>query len=115
GVPVVGAIAAASTQEAVRLARGAERAGCSGLMVLPPYIYSTDAREMTAHVSAVIDATGVPCMLYNNPPAYKTDYLPADVAALAARHANLAAVKESSGDVRRVTAIRALLGDRLPL
>jgi 4-hydroxy-tetrahydrodipicolinate synthase len=52
-------------------------------------------------------------MLYNNPPAYKTDFLPAYVAELAAEHANLAAVKESSGDVRRVTALHALLGDRL--
>ncbi len=112
-VPVVGAIAALSTQEAVRLARAAKRAGCSGLMVLPPYTYSTDAREMGAHVAAVFEATGLPCMLYNNPPAYKTDYLPADIAALAARHPNLVAVKESSGDVRRVTAIRALLGDRV--
>jgi len=112
-VPVVGAIAALSTYEAVRLARAAERAGCSGLMVLPPYTYSTDAREMGAHVSAVFEATGLPCMLYNNPPAYKTDFLPGDIAALAARHPNLVAVKESSGDVRRVTAIRALLGDRL--
>ena len=112
-VPVVGAIAALSTVEAVRLARAAERAGCSGLMVLPPYTYSTDAREMGAHVSAVFDATNLPCMLYNNPPAYRTDYQPAEIAALAARHPNLVAVKESSGDVRRVTAIRALLGDRL--
>lgn len=112
-VPVVGAIAALSTYDAVRLARAAERAGCSGLMVLPPYNYSTDAREMGAHVAAVFEATGLPCMLYNNPPAYRTDYLPADIAALAARHPNLVAVKESSGDVRRVTAIRALLGDRV--
>ena len=54
-------------------------------------------------------------MLYNNPIAYGTDALPADVAELAARHGNLVAVKESSADVRRVTAIRALCGDRLAL
>jgi 4-hydroxy-tetrahydrodipicolinate synthase len=52
-------------------------------------------------------------MLYNNPPAYKTDFLPAYVAELAVEHANLAAFKESSGDVRRVTALQALLGERL--
>jgi 1-pyrroline-4-hydroxy-2-carboxylate deaminase len=113
GLPVVPGIAALSTDAAVRLARAAERAGCRGLMVLPPYAYSTDAREMEAHVSAVIDATGLPCMLYNNPVAYRTDFLPSQVAALAARHPNLAAVKESSADIRRVTEIRALVGDRL--
>jgi 1-pyrroline-4-hydroxy-2-carboxylate deaminase len=113
--PVVLGIAALATVEAVALARGAERAGCKGLMVLPPYVYSTDWREMKAHVSAVISATSLPCMLYNNPPAYKTDFIPEQIAQLAAEHPNLRAVKESSGDARRITAIRALLHDRLTL
>jgi dihydrodipicolinate synthase/N-acetylneuraminate lyase len=113
--PVVLGIASLSTAEAVELARGAEKAGCAGLMVLPPYVYSTDWREMKAHVSAIIEATKMPCMLYNNPPAYKTDFLPEQIAALAAEHPNLHAVKESSGDARRITAIRALLHDRLTI
>jgi len=112
-VPVIPGIAALSTAEAVRLAQAAEEVGCSGLMVLPPYVYSTDWREMKAHVDAVIRATKLPVMLYNNPPAYKTDFLPEQIAELASEHANLEAVKESSSDVRRVTALRALLGDRL--
>ncbi len=111
--PVIPGVAALSTEEAVRFARAAERAGCRGLMVLPPYVYSTDAREMHAHVAAVVGATSLPCMLYNNPVAYRTDFVPGEIADLCARHANLTAVKESSGDVRRVTAIRALLGDRV--
>ncbi|HVX04967.1 MAG TPA: dihydrodipicolinate synthase family protein [Rhodanobacteraceae bacterium] len=113
--PVIPGIAALSTAEAVRLAREAERLGCRGLMVLPPYVYVGDAAEMQAHVSAVIAATGLPCLLYNNPVAYRTDFLPEHIAALAERHANLEAVKESSTDVRRVTAIRALIGDRLEI
>jgi 4-hydroxy-tetrahydrodipicolinate synthase len=82
-------------------------------MVLPPYIYSSDWPEMKAHVSAVIAATPLSCMLYNNPPAYRTDFLPAHIAELAQEHPNLHAVKESSGDVRRITAIRAVCGRRL--
>ena len=113
--PVVLGIAALSSGEAVALARAGAKAGCRGLMVLPPYVYSTDWREMKAHVSAVIGATPLSCMLYNNPPAYKTDFLPAQVAELAAAHPNLAAVKESSGDTRRVTALKAILGNRLTL
>jgi 1-pyrroline-4-hydroxy-2-carboxylate deaminase len=113
--PVVLGIASLSTLEAVQLARGAELAGCVGLMVLPPYVYSTDWREMKAHVSAIIGATKLSCMLYNNPPAYKTDFLPEQIAELAAEHPNLHAVKESSGDARRVTAIHALLRDRLTI
>lgn len=109
------AVAALSTAEAVRFARDAAERGASGLMVLPPYVYSTDAREMQHHVSAVIRATDLPCMLYNNPIAYRTDFLPEQVAELVVAHPNLAAVKESSGDLRRITALRALLGHRLVL
>jgi 4-hydroxy-tetrahydrodipicolinate synthase len=114
-VPVALGIAALSTKEAVALARAAARAGCEGLMVLPPYVYSSDWREMRTHVSAVIAATRLSCMLYNNPPAYKTDFSPEQIAELAGAHRNLHAVKESSGDVRRITALRALLGERLSL
>ena len=113
--PVALGIASLSTTEAVALAQEAEQAGARGLMVLPPYVYSSDWREMKAHVGAVIGATGLSCMLYNNPIAYKTDFLPAQIAELAAEYANLRAVKESSGDVRRVTAIRAVLGRRLDI
>jgi 4-hydroxy-tetrahydrodipicolinate synthase len=52
-------------------------------------------------------------MLYNNPVAYKTDFLPAHIVELARELPNLQAVKESSTDVRRTTAIRALLGGRI--
>ncbi|MDP3072059.1 MAG: dihydrodipicolinate synthase family protein [Opitutaceae bacterium] len=114
-VPVVLGVAALSTAEAVALARGAAKAGAAGLMVLPPYVYSTDWREMKAHLAAVFRATKLPCLLYNNPPAYKTDYVPAQIAELAAEFSTLRAVKESSGDTRRVTAIRHLVGDRLAL
>ena len=86
--PVVAAISSLSTKGAVQLAKEAQDAGCSGLMVLPPYVYTSDWYEMKQHVSTVI-------------------------AELAAEHANLAAVKESSADVRRVMAIRELLADRL--
>jgi len=110
---VVAGIASLSTHEAVALANAAQKAGCAGLLVLPAYVYSTDWREMKAHVQAVIRATPLSCMLYNNPPAYKTDFLPEQIVELAAEHPNLHAVKESSGDARRVTAIRALLHDRL--
>jgi 4-hydroxy-tetrahydrodipicolinate synthase len=107
-VPVIPGIAALSTADAVRLAQDAKAIGCSGLMVLPPYVYSTDWREMKAHVRAVITATDLPCMLYNNPIAYRTDFLPEHILELAGECPNLHAVKESSADVRRVTAIRAL-------
>jgi len=113
-VPVVAAVSALSTAEAVAQARTAQAAGCSGLMVLPPYVYRGDWRETRTYFRTVIDATPLPCMLYNNPVAYGTDVLPAQIVELA-ESSNLQAVKESSADVRRVAAIRAEVGDRLAI
>jgi len=113
--PVVAGIASLSTMEGVELAKAAQGVGCSGLMVLPPYVYSSDWREMKAHVQPIIRATKLSCMLYNNPVSYKTDFLPHQIKELAEENSNLEAVKESSADVRRVTAIKAICGERLNL
>ena len=114
-VPVVAAVGACSTREAVAIARAAQACGCRGLMVLPPYAYRGDWRETRAHFAAIFEATPLGCMLYNNPPAYGTDVRPEQVEELAQAHANLHAVKESSGDIRRTTAIRHRLGERVAL
>jgi 4-hydroxy-tetrahydrodipicolinate synthase len=106
--PVVAAISALSTAEAVALAKAAAEIGCSGLMVLPPYLYRGDWRETKSHMAAIFKATPLPCMLYNNPIAYGTDFTPQQIHELAAEHTNLNAVKESSTDVRRIAAIRAI-------
>jgi len=107
--PVVAGISALSTAEAVTLAETAEQIGCSGLMVLPPYVYLGDWRETKAHVSAILSATKLSCMLYNNPIAYKVDFVPDQVRELVSEYPNLEAIKESSADVRRVMALRLLL------
>ena len=111
--PVVASVSALSTSEAIAIAKAAADIGCDGLMVLPPYVYKGDWREMKAHVAAVFKASALPCMLYNNPVAYGTDFIPEQIQELAAEHENFEAVKESSTDVRRVSAIRALLDERL--
>ncbi len=113
--PLVAAVSALSTAEAVMLAKAAADSGCDGLMVLPPYVYRGDWREMKAHIAAVFEATPLSCMLYNNPVAYGTDFTPAQILELSAEHDNFHAVKESSTDARRVSAIRALLDHRLEL
>jgi dihydrodipicolinate synthase/N-acetylneuraminate lyase len=114
-VPVVAAISALSTDEAVSLAEGVADRGAEGLMILPPYVYQGDWTEMKSHVGAVLAATPLPAMLYNNPVAYGTDFLPEQIRELASEYSNLKAVKESSTDVRRVTAIRSILGERLAI
>jgi len=110
---LVAGIAGLATSECVALAKAAEKAGCDGLMALPAYVYVGDGRETEAHYGAVIGATGLSCMLYNNPIAYGVNVSPEQLTALCARHANLHAIKESSGSVRRVAAIRSVLKDRI--
>jgi 4-hydroxy-tetrahydrodipicolinate synthase len=114
-VPIVAGIAGLATAECVALARAAERVGCGAVMALPAYVYYSDWPETRAHYSAIIGATSLSCMLYNNPLAYRTDVTATQVAELADIHDNLHGMKESSGDVRRVTAVRELLGDRLAI
>lgn len=113
--PVIPMISSLSTAEAARFARDAQAAGAGGFMVLPPYVYSSDWQEMKGHVSAVFQATDLPCMLYNNPIAYKTDFLPPQIQELAGEYPHLVAVKESSADLRRITWLRTLMGDDLKI
>ena len=113
--PIIPGVASLSTKEAVDIAKAAKDNGCRGLMVLPPYLYASDWREMKTHMKAVIDATDLPCIIYNNPVAYKTDFIPAQIKELADECPNVESVKESSTDARRVAGIRELCGDRLTI
>jgi dihydrodipicolinate synthase/N-acetylneuraminate lyase len=108
---VVSGVSSLSTAEAVAIAKMAEAEGCNGLMVLPQYVYLGDWRETKAHVSSILSATRLSAMLYNNPIAYKVDFIPDEVRELLEEHPTLHAIKESSADVRRVSALRALVGD----
>jgi 4-hydroxy-tetrahydrodipicolinate synthase len=113
-VPVVAGIAETSTAKAVRAARDFARDGAAGFMILPPMVYRPDAAEADAFFRTVAAATDLPWMMYNNPIAYTLDLTPARLAEFA-DVPNLIAVKESSGDPRRVIEIRLLLGDRFDL
>ena len=112
-VAVASSISACSTADAVNLARHVEQRGGHGLMVLPPYVHRGPWFEIRDHVRTIIDATGLSCMLYNNPAAYGVDFTIDRIVELADLCGNLDAVKESSGDVRRLTALRCAVGDRI--
>jgi dihydrodipicolinate synthase/N-acetylneuraminate lyase len=113
--PVIAGISAFSTAEAVWVAQEAHRVGVDGLMVLPPLVYRGDWRETRAHLSAIFQATPLTAMLYNNPIAYGTDILPEQIIELRARHPNFHAVKESSGEIRRITSLIHLAGGSLEI
>jgi 4-hydroxy-tetrahydrodipicolinate synthase len=110
-VPVLAGVAECSTRLACRFAEEAERIGVDGLMVLPAMVYKSDPLETIAHFRAVAAATDLPIMCYNNPIAYHVDITPTMFEDLA-EDAQFVAIKESSENVRRITDLYNLLGDR---
>ncbi len=110
-VPVVSGVAENSTATAVRYVQDLEKLGADGAMVLPAMCYKGDPRETTSHFRTVAKATGLPIMVYNNPISYANDVTPAMFAELADVK-NFVAIKESSGDPRRITDLHNTCGDR---
>lgn len=110
-VPVLSGVAENSTAAAARYARDMEKLGADGLMLLPAMVYKADERETMAHFRTVARSSSLPIICYNNPLAYGVDISPEMFAALA-DEPTLVAIKESSSNVRRITDILNLVGDR---
>jgi len=109
--PVLLTIAEDSTAAGCRLAEQAALHGAAGLMVLPAMRYVSDRRETIAHFRAVAAATDLPIIVYNNPVAYAVDVTPAMLEEMA-DEPKFVAIKESTGDVRRVTDVINTVGNR---
>jgi dihydrodipicolinate synthase/N-acetylneuraminate lyase len=110
-IPTLTGVAEYTTALASRYARDAERIGVDGLMVLPAMVYKADRRESLTHFRTVARASGLPVMVYNNPVSYHVDITPEMFAELA-DEPTLLALKESSDNVRRITDLVNLVGDR---
>ncbi|MBU65900.1 MAG: dihydrodipicolinate synthase family protein [Cupriavidus sp.] len=110
-IPVLANVSETSTRDALRYIDGANKLGVAGFMVMPSVIYVADAREAMQNVRAMANAAQKPVMVYNNPVAYRVDLKPEHMAELADCEW-LAAIKESTGDIRRVTDLRNTVGDR---
>jgi 4-hydroxy-tetrahydrodipicolinate synthase len=104
-VPVLAGVSAGTPAAAIGFAADAAEAGAGTLMLLPPLGYRADARELEAFYAAVAEASGLPIMLYNNPEASGVDLAPDLIARLAEHVEGIVAVKESSGDARRIPAL----------
>jgi 1-pyrroline-4-hydroxy-2-carboxylate deaminase len=113
-IPVLTGVAENTTKGACRFAVEAQKTGVDGLMLLPGMIYKSDAAETIAHYRAVAKASDLPIMCYNNPVSYGVDITPEMFADLA-DEPKFTAIKESSEDVRRITDLRNLCGDRYTL
>jgi 1-pyrroline-4-hydroxy-2-carboxylate deaminase len=110
-IPVLSGVAETSTAEAVRYTRDVEKLGADGVMLLPAMLYKGAPEETVTHFRTVAKATGLPIMIYNNPISYANDITPELFAELADQK-NFIALKESSGDVRRITDLHNTVGDR---
>jgi dihydrodipicolinate synthase/N-acetylneuraminate lyase len=110
-VPVLSGVAECSTALACRFAVDARKVGVDGLMVLPAMVYKSDPRETMTHFRTVATAADLPILCYNNPVSYGVDLTPAMFAELA-DEPRFVAIKESSENVRRITDIKNLCGDR---
>ena len=110
-VPVLGSVAELNTAAAGAWARELEELGAQGAMVMPAMAFRPDREETKAHYLGVAGATGLPLIVYNNPLSYHAD-VDAVMFLDLAETDNLVAIKESSGDVRRITDIINAVGDR---
>jgi dihydrodipicolinate synthase/N-acetylneuraminate lyase len=110
-VPVLSGVAESSTAEACRYVRDLERLGVNGFMLMPAMLYRGDSRETMAHFRTTARATGLPIMIYNNPISYANDITP-ELFVQLADVPNFVALKESSGNTRRITDLHNVVGDR---
>ena len=113
-VPIIVGVSEFTTPRAAQFAKDAEKIGADALMVLPAMVYVPTEQELTAHFETVAGASGLPIMLYNNPPAYRTA-ISLNVLEKLARLPTVAAIKESAPDTRRFTDIKNRFGDRFIL
>lgn len=110
-VPVLSGVAESSTRAAIRYVRDVEQLGAAGVMLMPPMSYKGDPRESMTYLRTVAKDGGLNIMIYNNPISYANDITPALFAELA-DEPRLVAIKESSGDPRRITELRNTVGNR---
>ena len=104
-VPVSAGVSAGSTAAACSLAEQARAGGALGVMCLPPLAYKGRTAELAAHYAAVADSAQLPVMAYNNPEASGIDMAPDVIAEIAAAVPGIVAIKECSGDARRIAAL----------
>ncbi|PBB96631.1 dihydrodipicolinate synthase family protein [Mesorhizobium sp. WSM3862] len=113
-VPLLSGLAELSTDDAAAAARNYQKLGAEGLMTFPSLAYRTDRHETVAWYKTVAEASDLPVMIYNNPLAYKVDV---DVETLKALVdvPGIVAIKEETGDIRRVTDLFNAFGDRFDI
>jgi 4-hydroxy-tetrahydrodipicolinate synthase len=109
-VPVIAGAGSNNTHEAVELARHAEKAGASGILVVTPYYNKPNQEGMYQHFKAVNDAVGLPIIIYNIPPRSVVD-MSVDTMKRLFELKNIAGVKDATGNVGRISLQRHAMGE----
>lgn len=111
-VPVIAGILSSSTRHALELAKNAESAGASAVLVLPPYYIGPSAEGVYKHFATIADKTSIPIILYNNPGRTKIDL---DVKLLdrLADIPSVVGIKECARDIYFVVEKINVVGDRI--
>ncbi len=104
-VPVIAGVSSGSARTSLAYAADAAAAGVDAIMLLPVLGYRGDDDEVVAFYSAVANACGLPVMAYNNPEASGVDLAPELIVRLYEEVEGIVAIKECSGDVRRIPAL----------
>jgi 4-hydroxy-tetrahydrodipicolinate synthase len=111
-VPVIVGVTSPSTRGTLDLCKRAADLGASAYLMLPPYFYPLSEREILDHYETVARETSLPIVLYNNPSTSRADLKPELVAELA-KIENIKYIKEATGDIARIYAIKALAGENI--
>ncbi len=111
-VPVIAGTGSNDTKYAVWLSRQAQEDGADALLLVTPYYNKTSQAGLIAHYTAIADAVDLPCILYNVPSRTGCNLTAASLAQLA-KHPNINAVKEASGNISQVAEIAAACGEEL--
>lgn len=114
-VQVLSGVAECATAKAIEYTQKCEAMGIDGIMLMPAMVYKADRDEALAHYRGVANNTGLPILIYNNPISYHVDLTPELLEILCNESDNFIAIKESAGDVRRITDIINHMGDRLTI
>jgi len=110
-IPVIEGVTAVATDDAVMFAKHAKEFALDAVMAAPSYYFKLGEEALYDYFSSIANV-GIPLIVYNNPFTTKVDLSPAFLVKLSKEYSNVRYVKESSGDVRRVTEIRTLGGKR---
>ncbi len=111
-IPVIAGTGANSTDEAITITKKAKELGADAALMVTPYYNKPTQEGLYRHYKAVTEAVDIPIVLYNVPGRTAVNMLPSTVARLA-EFKNIVATKEATGDMKQVSELIRLCGDRI--